>query len=70
MRLYAEAQLKKLEAGLLASPFFYASRRVTATAGRPPRGIERKFGLRLRLTKRVSFAAAARLVLRVRRERL
>ena len=45
---------------------FLRVRRATATVLNPPRGIGRKFGLRLRLTKRVSFAAAASL--RLRRE--
>ena len=41
---------------------FLRVRRATATVLNPPRGTGRKFVLRLRLTKRVSFAAAARLV--------
>ena len=53
-----QAQLKKLEAGLSASPLFYASRRATATADHPPGGIERKFGSP-RLTKRVHRAGWA-----------
>ena len=62
-----QAQLKKLELDIRVFSHFLRVRRATATADRPPRGIGRKFGLRLRMNK-TGFAHIDQSSLRLRRK--